>query len=173
MKHAALPALLLGLMITLPLQAQSEPADADRSFLEKAAQANLAEIETGKLAATKATTDDLRKFGQKMVQDHSKTLKQLQGLAQNKGVTLPSAPDDAHKALAADLSRASGKEFDLIYVKNAGVADHEMAKTLFEAGTGSQDADIRSFAKKVLPDIEHHLEMAQKISADVSRRAGQ
>jgi putative membrane protein len=143
---------------------QSKANAADQEFMKKAAQANLAEIEAGKLAASKATTDDVRQFGQKMQEDHSKVLDELQTLAKSKGVTLPGAPDEQHKALAKKLADTSGKDFDRTYATKAGVADHKAAKELFEKGTKSKDREISAFAKKVLPDIEHHLEMAQQMA---------
>lgn len=152
------------LVIAFPLMAQNPPA-SDQDFLAKAAQANLAEIETGRLAQQKSGSGEIRAFGEKMVQDHGKTLEQLRALAKARGVELPSAPDEAHQATAFKLSRASGREFDIMYVKAAGVADHKLAQQLFEAGTRSQDAEISALAKKALPDIRHHLEMAQKLSA--------
>lgn len=144
---------------------QSKLTEADRDFFQKAAQANVAEIEGGKLAQSKAARADIKQFGEKMEQDHSKTLQELQALAAKKGVSLPDGPDEAHQALAKQLAAASGKEFDRTYVTHAGVADHKAAKTLFEKGAKSQDADVRAFAKKVLPHIEHHLQMAQAIAA--------
>lgn len=140
-------------------------SDADRDFLQKAAQANIAEIDAGKLAQAKATRDDIKQFGQKMQQDHAKTLQELQAIAKKKDVTLPDAPDEPHQAQGRQLAGASGKEFDLTYVSHAGVADHKAAKQLFEKGARSKDPDISAFAKKVLPDIEHHLEMAQKMAS--------
>jgi putative membrane protein len=47
-------------------------------------------------------------------------------------------------------------------VAHLGVADHKAAKALFEKGVKSKDAEIKAFANKVLPDIEHHLQMAQQ-----------
>jgi len=159
-----LSAFALGyILFAAPAVAQSL-AEADEAFLKKAAQANLAEIEAGTLAQEKSTRSDIKQFGQKMVQDHSKTLQELQSLAKTKGVSLPDAPDEAHQALAKQLASASGKEFDAVYVKNAGVADHKAAKQLFESGTKSKDAAVGAFAKKVLPHIEHHLAMAMQLS---------
>ena len=146
---------------------QAKLPDADRDFMQKAAQANLAEIETGKLAHSKSGRPDIKQFGAKMEQDHGKTLQELQAIAALKGVTLPAAPDEAHQAQAKQLASASGKDFDKSYVAHAGVADHKAAKALFEKGAKSKDAEISAFAKKVLPDIEHHLQMAQKMAEKI------
>ena len=140
-------------------------AEADRAFLQKAAQANLAEIDAGKLAQEKSTRNDIKQFGKTMEQDHGKTLDELKPLAAAKGVSLPTEPDPPHKALATQLSRAEGKEFDRIYVGNAGLADHKAAKQLFESGAKSKDPEVKAFATKTLPHIKHHLEMAEQLAA--------
>jgi putative membrane protein len=155
----------VALAACLPCLALAQVGEADKAFLMKAAQANLAEVETGRLARQKAADPEVREFGQRMEHDHAKALRELQALAQKHEVALPEAPDEAHQALAFQLSRASGRPFDLAYVKNAGVADHKAAETLFEAGSRSSDAGIAAFAKKALADIRHHLAMAQKLSA--------
>jgi putative membrane protein len=149
---------------TASAQDDAKLGAVDAAFLKKAAQANLAEIEAGKLAQAKASRADIRSFGEKMVEDHGQTLRELQAIAQKKGVELPQAPDEAHQALADSLSRASGKEFDQIYIKNAGVADHKAARELFTSGTRSKDTEIRAFAEKTLPAIVHHGEMAQSLA---------
>ena len=143
---------------------QSKLAAADQDFLKKAAQAQIAEVEAGKLAQNKAVSEDVKQFGEKMEQDHGKTLEELQALAKNTGVTLPEAPDAAHKAQAKQLETAEGKDFDKTYLAHAGVADHKAAKALFEKGAKSKNPEISAFAKKTLPHIEHHLKMAQQMA---------
>ena len=159
-----LSAIAIGGMLFSGMAVAQTVSEADQQFMQKAAQSNIAEVATGKLAQSKSPTTDIKKFGQDMEKDHGKTHKELQALAKAKGVSLPDSPDEPHQALAKQLSAASGKEFDRIYIKNAGVADHKAAKELFETGAKSKDAEISAFAKKVLPHIEHHLAMAQKIS---------
>jgi putative membrane protein len=104
---------------------QPTAAPADRAFMKKAAQANIAEIEAGKLAQSKASSNDIKQFGEKMQQDHGKVLDELQALAKSKGVALPTETDEKHKALAKKLAATSGKQFDQTYASNAGVADHK------------------------------------------------
>lgn len=158
-------ALLLGALLIPVSNAQTDKVDeADRVFLHKATQANLAEIEAGKLAQAKSTRGDVKQFGQKMENEHGKTLAELKALAAKNNVTVPDKPDPAHQALAKQLSVAEGKEFDRIYIGNAGVADHKAAKELFEKGSKSKDKDIQALAKKTLPHIEEHLAMAKRMA---------
>src|SRR4051812_17616344 len=52
-------------------------ARKDRSFMEKASRDSLAEVEAGKLAASKAESDSVKKFAGQMVQDHGKAADEL------------------------------------------------------------------------------------------------
>ena len=47
----------------------STKAGADAAFVKKAGQGGMAEVELGKLATQKASSDDVKQFGQKMVDD--------------------------------------------------------------------------------------------------------
>ena len=86
--------LVLVIVMTLATAAgaqSSRAASGDTAFATKAAQANLAEIELGKLAQQKAMRDEVKQFAQRMVADHGKKLDELKGLAASKNITLPSA----------------------------------------------------------------------------------
>src|SRR3954464_917284 len=80
-------------------------AAADKAFVMKAAEGGLAEVELGKLAADKASSNDVKQFGQMMVDDHSKANDQLKSVAQQKGITLPTDTDAKHKAEKDRLSK--------------------------------------------------------------------
>jgi len=62
---------------------------ADKKFVRDAAQGGMAEVELGKLATEKASSDDVKKFGQRMVDDHSKANEELKQVANSEGVQLP------------------------------------------------------------------------------------
>jgi len=145
---------------------------ADRTFMTSAAQANLAEVEVGRLAAEKSTNADVKKFGQMMVDDHSQANSQLMDLAQKKNIALPNQPDEAHKKDAGRLSDLTGAEFDRSFMTTM-VQEHVKAVALFEASSKSaKDSDIRAFAEKTLPVLKHHLEMARDLNSKVSGPTG-
>src|SRR5437588_8898549 len=90
---------------------------ADRTFVRKAAKGGLAEVELDKLATEKASSDEVKKFGQRMVDDHSKANDQLKQLAQQKGVDLPTQPDAKDQATKKRLEKLSGEQFDKAYMQ--------------------------------------------------------
>lgn len=134
----------------------------DHSWLTKAAEMNLAEIETGRLAESKATNSDVKQFGQQMAEDHQKANAELGQLAKKKGMTLPTRPDDLHTKAAADLADLSGADIDRKYM-DMMVTDHEKAVSLFESHTNASDADVKAFAEKMVPALRHHLQMAKDL----------
>src|SRR6476469_9731521 len=66
---------------------------ADQTFVTKAAQGGLAQVQLGTLATQKAANADVKAFGQQMVDDHSKANDELKQLASSKGITLPTDVD--------------------------------------------------------------------------------
>jgi len=139
-------------------------SSADRNFVTKAAQGGLAEVATGQLAASNSGSDDVKKFGQKMVDDHGKANDELKQIAEAKGVKLPTQPDSAHQRTAKKLEGQKGAAFDKAYVQ-AMVKDHDATVKLFknEAAKG-KDADLKTFAEKTLATLQQHDDMAHQLA---------
>ena len=139
-------------------------SSSDQKFMMEAAMAGMEEVELGKLAATRGSSDAVKQFAQRMVDDHSKANEELTQIASTKGVTLPTALDAKHQADVAKISQLSGADFDRAYIKEAGVKDHNKAVKLFqgEADKG-KDADLKAFAAKTLPTVQEHQRMAQEL----------
>ena len=73
-------------------------SSADHACVMKAAEGGMAEVELGQLAADKATSDEVKKFGQRMVTDHGKANDELKSLAQQKNITIPTQVNAKDKA---------------------------------------------------------------------------
>src|SRR3954466_8519574 len=137
----------------------------DRKHFQQIAQANMGEVQAGKLAQTKASSDEVKKFAQHMVDDHSKMLKEQQSMAQAKGVSLPKEPAKADKSALKKLQSASGDQFDRSYMQQM-VKDHEKAlKIVQETAKGAKDPELKQAAQKAAPEIEKHLQMAKQIAS--------
>jgi len=145
-------------------------AAADASMLKDIAQANMAEVETGKLALEKSTNAEIKKFAQMMVDDHSKGLADVKTLASAKGTELPDGPGPMHKTVALEFKALSGDMFNSRYVKQAGVGDHEATeKLLKKTQAEAKDADLKALAGKMLPIVQGHLKHARELA---TRTAG-
>ncbi|MBY4946664.1 DUF4142 domain-containing protein [Cupriavidus respiraculi] len=140
----------------------------DRSFLENAAQGGLAEVEASKLAEQKASSADVKSFAAQMIKDHTKVNDELKQLASTKGYTPPTEPSVMQRTEMKALSVLDGEKFDKMYSSRIGVAAHEATLKQFrEAAQRAQDPDVKAFAAKHVPDLEHHLQMARDLNKKV------
>ena len=143
---------------------------ADEGMLRDIAQANLAEIETGRIALDKSKDERVRKFAQQMIDDHSTAIKDVQQLAQTKGVTLPDGPDLKHKTVATALKALSGDTFDKQYMSQAGVGDHKRTHELLQkTERTAKDADLKALATKMIPVVHGHLTEAEQLASAKKR----
>lgn len=140
----------------------------DAARLVGIAQANIAEIEAGKMALQKSSNPDVKAFAKMMIDDHTKGLEETKKVAAAKNVTLPSEPDMAHQKLAAELKAVPADKFDLAYAKRAGVADHlNVHASLKKDISAVEDPDVKALATKLEPTVAHHLAMAKKLASAV------
>lgn len=142
--------------------------DADavdpKGFLTEAAHGGIAEVKMGELAASKAENAEVKQFAQKMVADHTKANAELKKLAEGEGVTLPTDMNAEQKATYDRLAKLSGAEFDREYMMTQ-VAAHEKTVDLFQKQVDQgEDAEVKAFANKTLPNLKMHLESARQIS---------
>ena len=140
----------------------------DAARLVGIAQANIAEIEMGKMALKKSSNPDVKAFAQMMIDDHTKGLQETRKVAAAKHVTLPTEPDIGHQKLAAELEVLSGTRFDEAFAKRAGVAGHaNVHASLKKDMSAVEDPDVKALATKLEPTVAHHLAMAKKLAAAV------
>src|SRR5262249_6950394 len=98
----------------------------DAQFAQMASASNLAEINLGRLAATRAASPDVKKFAENLVTDHTKANKEMIQIANKQGLKLAPTMDAKSQALANQLIGLKGAEFDQAYMKHQ-VKAHEMA----------------------------------------------
>lgn len=138
-------------------------AAQDHNFLMDAAMGGMMEVELGRVAAQQGTSEAVKTFGQRMVDDHSKANQELMNLAQGKGITLPTELDAKHRESVTKLSAMTGANFDREYTKMM-VSDHRKDVSEFEKeSTRGTDADLKEFATKTLPTLQEHLKMAEAL----------
>jgi len=122
----------------------------DKTFMRKAVKGGMMEVAMGKLASEQGQSADVKKFGERMVTDHSKANDELKSIAEKKGVKLPSKePSKKWK---------SDKDY-----MDAMLKDHEkdLAEFQKEAKEGT-DPDLKEFAERTAKVIQEHLDLARE-----------
>src|SRR5262249_52020093 len=140
-------AVTIATLLLLPAIASAQDTTklqpADMEFAKKAVAAGVAEVELGKLGAEKAASPDVKQFGQRMVDDHSKAIEQLITILQDKKVDVSKDVPPEAKAAEQKLSTSSGADFDREFMKGM-VSDHEEAVDLFtKESQGGQDPQLK------------------------------
>lgn len=149
----------------MPSTASTKITAQDQQLVNEIAYANLAEIATGQLALTKSKDPKVLGYAQRMIDDHTRAMKQLQTLAQSKGGTVPTETDLKHKAVGLELSALSGNLFDRQYLSQAGVGAHQRTHELVETvQKTANDPALRAHANMILPVVHSHLTEAQAMA---------
>ena len=143
-------------------------SDADKNFLKRAEEDNIKEENLGRLVLQKTQNDDVKAYAQVLVDDHTKALKELVDLMNQKGMRQPrSLPKMQHEALSK-LNRLSGREFDREFI-SLMVEDHQMAVMQFRQEVNmAQDKDVKNYANHMLSVLEKHLQKAQELQGKLS-----
>jgi putative membrane protein len=143
---------------------QTKMRTDDKKFVRDAAMGGMTEIAMGKLATEKGSSDGVKQYGQKLVDDHTKANEEVKQVAGAQSIEVPDALDSKHQSQIDKLSNLSGPAFDKAFTK-AQVRDHEEDVRAFqnEAQNGN-NAAVKDFANKTLPTLQQHLSMAKDLS---------
>ncbi len=146
-------------------------SSSEERMIKQLAQANMAEINAGKLAQDKAQSDEVKSFAKKMVDDHTKALDDLKQLAQSKGVTLPTEPSKQQASMEKKLEGLSGEKFDKQYMKQAGERSHKQTHELLQKAAKAEDTDLKNYASKTIAAVESHQQMAKETERSLKSTA--
>lgn len=136
----------------------------DRKFAKDAALGSLTEVELGKLALQKASRDDVKQFGQKMVDEHSKAHDRLKEAATKENISIPDTLDSKRQSRIEKLGKLSGEEFDKAYLKDQVKEDQNQVRDFNDEAQRGSDANVRAFASSMLPALQQQLELARNLS---------
>jgi len=167
----------LAVMLSLGFLGTSSPADdknkeaaTDEQFVMKASAAGLAEVNLGRIAAERGSSAEVKRFGQHMVEDHTKANKELIELANKKGWKVAAQMERPHQEAAEKLTKLEGADFDRQFMSQM-VKDHEEAVDLFSSkGKDARDEELKAFATKTLPTLKEHLKMAKDLDGGGKRK---
>ena len=153
--------------------ASSSLSREDREFLRNAAESGLAELQAAQLVLQAATSPEVQRFAQQMVQEHTASNARLAAIAARKGGELPAAPGLVEQGRIRLLQASTGPELEQSYVDGLGVRAHQGTVALFQQHVErGQDPDLRRFAQEQLPQLRQDLQVAQQLQSQMSAQAG-
>jgi putative membrane protein len=155
------------LTLTGAAMAADEPSTQDKQFLAAAASGGMLEVRLGQYASFNASSEEVKKFAEHMVGDHTQANQQLKGLTTQQPLEIPKVLNEEDQSELDRLEKLKGSELDKAYVEQM-VKDHEQDVAAFEKeSTDGSDSIVKAFAERTLPVLKHHLEMAKDLSKSI------
>jgi putative membrane protein len=137
--------------------------------------ANTADIETGRLAAKRGHSNEVRQFGAMLARDHEMVRQQGRDLTKKLSITpTPPAGDQSAQEQTTMLKRLSGlpgPEFDRAFLEHE-VTFHRLVIEAIETRLlpAIESQELRDFVVKVGPAFQAHLAMAEDLLTRVARK---
>jgi putative membrane protein len=135
-------------------------------YVKMAADSDMFEIQSSKLALMRSKRDDVKSFAKQMIADHTMTSKALMAALKNgdRSIARPSTKLSAENAAKiALLKKAPKANFDDMYLQQQ-VAAHQTAWALHKGyATDGTDESLKQVAMTAVPVIERHLTHAQQM----------
>ncbi|TCU04525.1 putative membrane protein [Rhizobium sullae] len=148
--------------MTLAL-ASAGMAKSDKEFLSDAMKGDNSEITLGELATQKGGSEDVRSLGRALVDDHRKAKDEATALASDLEVKITTTITAEAQSAVEKLQRTSGPEFDQAFVDYM-ISNLEKDIAEFKEKAGEGGRPVPEFAKKMLPVLQKHLQLAQALS---------
>ena len=124
------------------MQSNTSLSSSDRKFIMEAAHGGMMEVELGRMAVEKASSPDVKQFGQRMVDDHSKANEELMQLASQKGITIPSG----NHAMMNNATTGQTTTTDSQSTSMSSQSD-SMNKKTSSTDSGNMDRDQKAMMK--------------------------
>lgn len=156
-----------GLLATAA-SAQTASPDRTRDFLQAAASSDSYEIAAGRVAVIMGQDPQVCAFGQQMIADHTRTSQDLQAAVVRSGLPPPqmSMSGDQARMLGA-LQSLKGPDFDKAYLTQQVLAHTSALVVEQHYAADGPDPNARQVAQGAVPIIQHHLQMAQQMKAQM------
>jgi putative membrane protein len=131
--------------------------------MTSAARGGMAEVQLGQLAQRNGQSAAVKRFGQRMADDHGRSNQEMMAVAQRKQITPPSSIGAEHQQTYDDLAKLRGGAFDRAYAQ-AMVKDHqEDLRAYQEEAANGADPDVKAFAARHVSILQEHLRMAERL----------
>ena len=147
----------LAFAAAIPVHAADPFSEKDKAFVAKVSQGGMYEVELGKLAETKATTQDLKDQANTESHDHQLVGGKLKAILEKNGMTFPTALNAEFQARLDKMNALSADKFDEAYVEDMKkIHDADGAAFAKEAKEGTNE-DLKAFAAETHRIVERHL----------------
>lgn len=159
--------LALAIALMVSTSAVSAKDNASAAFLKKAIEGNYAEVRMGELAQKNSQRDDVKAFGQTLVNDHDAANQKAIDAAKSMNINPPTGPSAKQQAEYDKMSNMTGAKFDKTFASHM-VADHKKDVAEYKKESRVKNA-AGEYAAAQIPTLEKHLDTAKSLSSAQSK----
>jgi putative membrane protein len=162
---------LAGFVVSAEAASKADAMNTAEQFAQELKSSGQFEIESSEIALATSSNDDIKKFAQKMIDDHKAADKKLTATLKQANLPEPKyGMDEQTRGLVSQLAVLTGTTFDRDYVRDQ-IQGHEKAVALLESYSKDGDNDaLKQLASTLLPMIKEHLAMAKALRSSVTAR---
>jgi putative membrane protein len=143
-----------------------DPYMTDKDFVKSVAESSATEVELGKLAQEKASSDAVKDLGKRMVDAHTQTGEQMKKAGAALNMNLTSEPPRKAKKAQDKLAKLSGPDFDRAYAKMAADEEKQAVKQYEREAKNGKAPGVKEFAAKNLPAEQERQKQAEQLASN-------
>jgi putative membrane protein len=149
----------------VPQNQQMDPYSTDKDFVKSVSESSATEVQLGKLAQEKGSSDAVKELGKRMVEAHTQTGEQLKQAGAALNVPVSSDPPRKAKKAQDKLAKLSGPDFDRAYAKMAADEQKQAVKQFEREAKNGQVPGVKDFATKNLPAEQGRQKQAEELAS--------
>lgn len=164
------------------VRADDKPKEGDKptddktmtetNFVDHAYTGCQNELLLARLAQQRARNEEVRKFANKMIEEHNKGNQALILIVSKQRIAVPDKPLKEQQKELDRLHSNEVKDFDKEYMECI-VKDHEKAIEMFErASKELKNEELKEFATKAVPALKEHLALAKEVRGKLEAGSG-
>jgi putative membrane protein len=148
----------------VPQDQQVDAYITDKDFIRNVAESSATEVQLGKFAQDKASSDAVKELGKRMVEAHTQTGQQLKQAAAALNVQVPAEPPRKAKKAEDKLAKLSGTDFDRAYAKMAADEQKQAVKQFEREARNGKVPGVKEFAAKNLSAEQERQKQAEELA---------
>jgi putative membrane protein len=157
-----------------PVVAPDSTISEDKQeLLAFAARNNMLQIELGRLATQQGSTDNVKQYGQKLVDWYTTKQEELQGLAQQYNLTLPQQMEEDQLEHVEEVRNAKGGEFNEKYWESVVSAQKEAVGEFDDNLRDIEETNASAFsiwARNTQKELRAQMEQAMANEQELKNR---
>jgi putative membrane protein len=142
----------------------NEQTMRDQTFVRNAAEGGLAEVQLGQLAAQKGSSEDVKSFGQRMVQDHTTLNENMKLVAESMNLRVPTKLNKKDQAEYDRLNGLSGSDFDNAYLTDMVKDHHKDLQDFRMEDAVTTNQALKAVVQKGGQVIQGHTQMVDQLA---------